>query len=403
MARSIALLAAALLAACAGPAGDGASAEPGSPQAAASGTLAAASEDPTGGAPARPMTLVRAFPGLTFSQPTDLQAPADGSGRLFVPEQAGVIKVFDGKQDVASASVFLDLRDRVAAGGEMGLLGLAFHPQFKANRQFYVNYTANGPRRTVVSRFTARADRPGEADPASETLVLTFAQPYGNHNGGQLAFGPDGFLYIGTGDGGAGGDPHGNGQKTTTLLGKLLRIDVDRPEGGKAYGIPADNPFASGGGSPEIFAWGLRNLWRFSFDLETGRIWGADVGQNKLEEVDVLEKGKNYGWAVMEGSECFRGASCDQTPYVLPVATYGRDAGVSITGGYVYRGQSAPALTGQYLYADYGSGRVWALPFGGQPRLLMESGLNPSTFGQDANRELYLVDHGGGGIHQFRP
>lgn len=391
-----------LLAACAGP-GPGVTAESAPPGAAAKstpsgGAASGGAGDPSAGAPPREVTLVRAFPRLAFASPTDLQAPADGTGRLFVVEQAGTVRAFPNEPDVATAAIFLDLRAKVASGGEMGLLGLAFHPQFRTNRQFYVNYTANGPRRTVVSRFTARADDPGQADPASEAVVLTFDQPYANHNGGQLAFGPDGFLYIGTGDGGSGGDPHGNGQNVNTVLGKLLRIDVDHPAGGRAYGIPADNPFAAGGGRPEVFAWGLRNLWRFSFDPDTGRIWGADVGQSRLEEVDLLEKGKNYGWNVMEGSSCFRAATCDPSPYVLPVAEYGRDEGVSITGGYVYRGKRVPPLVGQYVYADYGSGKVWALPDGGKPRLLVDSELNPSTFGVDAERELYLADHGGGGL-----
>ncbi len=400
MARACLWITAFMLGACAGPGGDNGGAAAPSPAEAMVGDAAA---DPPGGAPARAVTLDRVFPRLTFAQPTDLQAPADGSGRLFVLEQAGTIRVFANDANATAARIFLDLTAKVASGGEMGLLGLAFHPQFKTNRQFYVNYTADGPRRTVISRFTAKADNPSDADPASETLVLTFNQPYANHNGGQLAFGPDGFLYVGTGDGGWAGDPHGNGQNKATLLGKLLRLDVDRPAGGKAYGIPADNPFASGGGSPEVFAWGLRNLWRFSFDAETGRIWGADVGQNKLEEVDLLEKGKNYGWNVMEGTSCYRSLGCDKSPYVLPVAEYGRDDGLSITGGYVYRGKAAPALAGQYIYGDYGSGKIWALPYGGKPRLLLDSELNPSTFGVDANRELYLADHSGGGLWRFKP
>ena len=399
MPRSFALLAALLLAACAGPGSDGASADPGAPAGAAGASAYGA---PAPGGAARGVALTKAFPSLPgFTAPVDLQAPADGTGRLFVVEQAGRIQVFPNNAGVGAAKRFLDIEAKVASGGEMGLLGLAFHPQYRTNRHFYVNYTADGPRRTIISRFTAKADQPNEADPASEVQLLTFEQPYSNHNGGQLAFGPDGFLYVGTGDGGAGGDPHGNGQKLTTMLGKLLRLDVDRPAAGKAYGIPADNPFAKGGGSPEIFAWGLRNLWRFSFDPDTGRIWGADVGQNKLEEVDILEKGKNYGWNTMEGTSCYRSLTCDKTGLVLPVAEYGRDDGQSITGGYVYRGRTAPSLAGQYVYADFVSGKIWALPYGGKPRLLMDAEINPSSFGVDHQRELYVLDHGGGGIWRF--
>lgn len=386
--KRICLLLAALLCACAGE-NSGASPAP-STVAASPGQAMAATVAPA---------LERAFPALTFTQPVDLQTPADGSGRLYIVEQAGVVKGFAPTEQ--AATVFLDIRDRVADGGEMGLLGLAFHPQFKTNRHFYVNYTADSPRRTIIARFTLKAD--GTADPASEQQVLTFDQPYSNHNGGQLAFGPDGHLYVGTGDGGSAGDPRGNGQSKTTVLGKLLRLDIDHPSEGRAYGTPADNPLVGQGGGvrPEIFAWGIRNLWRFAFDRESGRIWGADVGQNQLEEIDILEKGKNYGWNIMEGTTCYLGPNCNQAGLTLPVAEYPRSEGQSVTGGYVYRGKRAPSLVGSYLYADFVSGKLWALAAGGQPRLLLNTELNVSSFGQDADRELYLLDHGGGGLWRF--
>lgn len=391
-----------LMLACAG---GGENASPASPDA----SQAVAAPIPSGASPAaQSVRLERVFPALSFDRATDLQAPTDGTDRLFVTEQAGRIRVFPNQAAVASAPVFLDIRGKVDdSGNEMGLLGLAFDPDYKTNRTFYVNYTAGNPRRTVIARYKAQLADANLADPASEEVVLTFDQPYSNHNGGQLAFGPDKMLYIGTGDGGSGGDPHNNGQRRDTLLGKWLRIDVHRAAGGNLYAIPADNPYAGNtqGFRPEIYAYGLRNLWRFSHDRETSRWFGADVGQNAYEEINVLEKGKNYGWKIMEASSCYGASTCDKTGLTLPIAEYGRGLGQSVTGGYVYRGASAPALVGTYLYADYVTGRIWGLKYDGQKatdqRLVLDSDFNPSTFGVDAQRELYVADHGGG-LYRFK-
>ena len=337
-----------------------------------------------------------AFPNLNFTRPVDLQDPGDGSDRLFVVEQAGVIRVFANDRSASSAEVFLDIRDRVDdAGNEEGLLGLAFHPDFESNGIFYVDYTATNPDRTVISRFSVSAGDPDVADSDSETVILTVPQPFGNHNGGQIAFGPDRMLYIALGDGGSGGDPQGNGQNPGTLLGSILRIDVDNVTGDLGYGIPEDNPFAGSQGSsrPEIFAYGLRNPWRFSFDSDTGKMWAGDVGQNRFEEIDVVESGKNYGWNVMEGFECYNASSCDQTGLELPVHTYPRDSGVSVTGGYVYRGSRLPGIVGSYVYGDFGSGRIWSLTReaeGYRNELLVDTDLGVASFGTDSSEELYI-------------
>jgi glucose/arabinose dehydrogenase len=356
------------------------------------------------------LTLEPAFPSLDFTRPVDLQHPGDGTNRLFVVEQAGVIHVFENQSDVGDTGVFLDIQDRVNdEGNEEGLLGLAFHPEFETNGYFYVDYTAANPRRTVIARYRVDSANPDQADPQSETVLLEVPQPYSNHNGGQIAFGPDGFLYISLGDGGSGGDPQENGQNPATLLGSILRIDIDNPSEGRPYGIPSDNPFVDGanGARPEIYAYGLRNAWRFSFDPETNRLWAADVGQNAFEEVDIIEKGKNYGWDVMEASSCFEPEEgCDQADLTLPIWEYGREDGVSVTGGYVYRGTRAPQLTGRYLVADYASGKVWALEYDGrqtaQAELLMDTDLNISSFGVDQNGEQYVLAFDGN-VYHFAP
>ena len=329
------------------------------------------------------------------------------SGRLFVVLQPGRIVVFENDPGVESARTFLDIRERVNdSGNEEGLLGLAFDPAFADNGHFYVNYTASGPRRTVVSRFSASADDPDRADHDSELVFMEVAQPYRNHNGGHIALGPDGMLYVGLGDGGSGGDPRGNGQDTSTLLGSILRIDVSALDETGGYAVPPDNPFAGGGGTArgEIWAYGLRNPWRFSFDRVTGDLWAADVGQNLYEEVNVVRPGLNYGWNVMEGSHCFRRESCDARGLEMPVAEYGRDGGCSVTGGYVYRGRRMPSLYGAYLYGDFCSGKIWALRHDGaavtEQMLIADTGLSISSFGEGPSGEVYVLTFEGA-VYRF--
>ncbi len=335
-----------------------------------------------------------AFPNLTFNAPVDVQHAGDGTNRLFVVEQGGVVKVFDNERLTAVADTFLNVSSDVATGGERGLLGLAFHPQFDQNGFFYVNKTEPSPLTTVVSRFTVDSTNSNAADPGSEVVLLTVRQPYSNHNGGQIQFGPDGMLYIALGDGGSQGDPDGNGQDTSTLLGSILRIDVDNPDSLLNYGIPPDNPFVGVAGSrEEIFAYGLRNPWRFSFDSESGLLWAADVGQNEWEEVDIIELGKNYGWNTMEAFHCYEAASCDQTGLELPVWEYNHSGGnQSITGGYVYRGSRLPGLFGDYIFGDYVSGRIWALHQDStySATELVDATFNIPTFGVDESGELLI-------------
>ncbi|GAB3919738.1 PQQ-dependent sugar dehydrogenase [Larkinella terrae] len=349
--------------------------------------------------------LENAFPALKFTQPVELTHSGDGTNHLFLVEQEGRIRVFENSASVKTADTYLDITNKVASGGEMGLLGLAFHPDFKQNGYFFVNYTKNNPRETVIARYKAT---PGsnKVDATTETVLFKFEQPYSNHNGGKLAFGPDGFLYIAAGDGGSGGDPQNNGQNLKTMLGKILRIDVNKTDKGN-YGIPADNPFVGNASAfPEIYAYGLRNPWRFSFDKETGQLWAGDVGQNTLEEIDIIKKGGNYGWRLKEGQECFNPQNnCNQGQLVEPIHQYPRAEGVSVTGGVVYRGKSLPDLQGKYIFADFGSGKVWALSFEGDKKtgnqLVSTDGGPVSAFGEDANQEMYLLDHSNGTIRRF--
>ena len=281
------------------------------------------------------------------------------------------------------AAVYGDLSGLLISdpGFEEGLLGLAFSPGFQSDGRVYVYYTAGGPRRSVLSRFHVAG---GAVDLGSETVILEVPQPFANHNGGQIAFGPDGYLYVALGDGGSGGDPNGNGQNPSTLLGSILRLDVS----GGGYTVPPSNPFGS-----EIYAYGLRNPWRFSFDRASGDLWAADVGQGRWEEVDRIVSGGNYGWNVMEGLECFNAASCDQDGLRLPRAVYGRDEGCSVTGGYVYRGASMPELAGWYVYGDFCSGRIWAVNTADSSPavLLADTGLPIASFGELPDSELLLL------------
>ena len=338
---------------------------------------------------------------LSFDRPVALLFPNDGTDRGFVVEQPGQIKLLKSDGDVAR---FLDIRDRVNdRGNEEGLLGLAFDPDFMSNGFFYVYYSASGPRRSVISRFSVSADD-SAADANSEKVILEVEQPYANHNGGQILFGPDGYLYVGLGDGGSAGDPKGHGQNTETLLGTILRIDVSSLDTKGSYTIPSDNPFVGvEGARPEIWAYGLRNPWRFSFDSEMGDLWAADVGQNALEEVDLIEPGLNYGWNIMEGDECYS-RSCDTRGLELPIAVYGRDDGCSITGGYVYRGNRLPSLYGAYVYGDFCSGKIWALRYDGsritESIQLADTKLQIASFAEDTEGELYILDLEGG-IYRF--
>jgi glucose/arabinose dehydrogenase len=328
---------------------------------------------------------------------------------LFVVEQAGTIRILQG--GALLTTPFLDIRARVTFSGEMGLLGAAFHPAFGQNQRFYVNYVrtlVTGQIQSVIAEYRLSAADANQADPASERILLTVNQPFTNHKGGQLAFGPDKFLYIGLGDGGSGGDPLGNAQNLQTLLGKMLRIDVDHTTGALPYAIPADNPFVAGAGLPEIWAYGLRNPFRFSFDTATGQLFAGDVGQNLFEEVDILQKGGNYGWNVMEGLHCFNPATgCNTAGLMLPIAEYGRLEGFSVIGGYVYHGPGIPALAGSYVFGDFGSGNIWRLTQDNsgawQRVLLLSSGKSISSFGRDSAGELYLVDYGAGAILKVSP
>ncbi len=359
--------------------------------------------------PARPplarITVEKVSEG--FEQPVQLTNAGDGSGRLFVVGRHGTIQILDGES--IQQTPFLDIGNLVSTGGsEQGLLGLAFHPGYRNTGRFFVNYTDRDGD-TVIAEYRVSAEDPDRADPEAVKIVLTYDQPFRNHNGGMVAFGPDGYLYIGTGDGGSGGDPQGNGQKLSVFLGKMLRIDVDSDD---PYAVPPDNPFVGESDAlPEIWAYGLRNPWRYSFDRETGDLYIADVGQNRIEEVSFQpvgsRGGENYGWNITEGSRCFvPGGNCDKSVLVLPIAEYDHAEGCSITGGYVYRGKSETALWGHYVFADYCSGRIWtsvrSADGGWTTTERLVTGLSISSFGEDETGEIYFTDLGGGSVFRIR-
>ena len=372
--------------------------------------------------PARAQTLESAFPSLpAFSNPVDLQAPDDGSNRLFVVEQSGRIKVFENDAAVTSSTVFLDLSGLVTVGSETGLLGLAFDPNYAQNGYFYVDYTAPGPLHTVVARYRVSAGDPNVADPGSATILMTVNQPFSNHNAGQIAFGPpegpggERYLYVSLGDGGSGGDPLGNGQNLGTLLASLLRLDVnggglplDCASGTGAATIPPSNPFV---GQPdacdEIYAYGFRNPWRFSFDAQ-GRLWVGDVGQDAWEEVDIVEAGGNYGWSMYEGNHCYHGP-CNPDGKTFPIFEYphafSTSGGYAEIGGYVYDGPSCAALRGLYVYGDEVTGNVWTLDYDGTTAtnalLLGLTGRSISSFGLSEQHDLFLTDLGSDRVYRF--
>jgi glucose/arabinose dehydrogenase len=334
--------------------------------------------------------------------PLAVVAPGDGTTRLFVVDQTGGIWIVaDGKRQ---ATAFLDIGSKVSKGGEQGLLGLAFHPDYPRNPRFYTDYTdVDG--NTVVSEWRVSSSDPNKADPKSEQVLLTVDQPFPNHNGGDVVFGPDGYLYITLGDGGSGGDPQGNGQRLDTLLAKILRIDVDHPSAGRRYGIPSDNPFVGRDGArPEAYVTGLRNPWRISFDRTTRDLWIGDVGQNAFEEIDVVRAGsgggQNFGWNKLEGFHCYpSGDSCSTDGLTPPVTEYPHPQGCSVTGGVVYRGSAYPALAGAYLFSDYCSGTIWAIDAAANdtrnPMVVGESHKAISSFGEDEAGEVYVTDLGG--------
>jgi glucose/arabinose dehydrogenase len=350
-------------------------------------------------------TLQNAFPNLSFDQALFLTHSGDGTNRIFVIERDGIVKVFPNSPSASNTKIFLDITDRVStSGSEMGLLGLAFHPDYESNGYFYVNYTASNPRRTIVSRFEVTSN-PDSADKDTEFEIISFSQPYENHNGGWIGFRPsDGYLYIAAGDGGDSGDPQNHAQRINTLLGKILRLDVD---GSSPYAIPPTNPFYDSTNAEvkkEIYAWGFRNPWRCSFDPVTDLFFAGDVGQNQWEEIDVVEIGKNYGWRCYEGNHNYNLSGCNYPEYIDPVWEYDHGEGYSVTGGYVYRGSGVPSLVGKYIYADYGTRKVWSLEGLNPPTndLLLTAPGSVTSFGVDENNELYITSFNDN-IYRFTP
>jgi glucose/arabinose dehydrogenase len=377
---------------------------------------------PAAGAVAKPATSTAAAPAAynpngvaislksvvgTFDQPVLVTSPRDGSHRLFVVEQTGRVRIIT--KGAVLATPFMDLHTLISTGGERGLLGLAFHPSFKTNGKVYVDYT-NTAGNTVIAEYRVSSTNANRVATSTARRLLTITQPYPNHNGGGIAFGPDGFLYIGMGDGGSGGDPGNRAQSLSSLLGKMLRIDVNGRTSTKAYRIPSTNPYVGRTGLDEIWSRGLRNPWRWSFDRVKGDLWIGDVGQDRYEEIDRSTaasgrgRGANYGWRVVEGRHCYV-SGCTRIG-TLPIVEYDHSLGrCSVTGGYVYRGVAFPMLTGGYFFADYCSGTIWTISSAAASPaarvVLLESGLNISSFGQDDAGELYVTDHTGGHIYRI--
>jgi quinoprotein glucose dehydrogenase len=371
---------------------------------------------------AAPVKIERAFPNLKFERPIFLTYPPDGTNRIAIMSQYGQIYWFKNNPSADEPGVLLDIRSKVEykdRENEEGLLGMAFHPKFKENGELFVYYTLKGGLMSVISRFRMSKDNPQVADPNSEEELLRIKQPFWNHNGGTLVFGPDGYLYIGMGDGGAANDPFGNGQKMDTLLGKILRIDVDHNDQGQKYASPKDNPFVDmPGARPEIWALGIRNVWRIAFDRETKKLWAGEVGQDAWEEIDIIERGGNYGWNMREGLHPFTQYKGKSKPagapdsvvgkLIDPIFEYHHDLGKSITGGNVYRGKNVPQLVGKYLFADYVSGKVYVLTYdeaAGKATAVHPIKGNEMpvfSFGEDEAGETYFMTTLGT-IHWFRP
>ena len=341
-----------------------------------------------------------AFPKLRFNRPVHLDHAGDN--RLFVVEQDGVVHVFENDAESSTTKIFLDISDRISrVGNEEGLIGFAFHPNFRENGQFFVHYSSNKEMKGIIARYRVKTDDASIGDPDSEEIILEQEQPFRNHNGGTIAFGHDGYLYISFGDGGKADDPLGSGQDLSTLLGAILRIDVDNTDEGMAYAIPKDNPFvARADARGEIFAFGLRNVWRFSVDRKSGEIWAGDVGQNRFDEVDLITKGANYGWNRWEAGEMFRDTTeLVEGEHSKPVVSYGRQWGLSVTGGNVYRGKKFPELDGSYFYGDYLSGNMWRVKKDAngdyQNELVRRTGRSIAAFGEDSDGEVYLLSFDG--------
>jgi glucose/arabinose dehydrogenase len=359
---------------------------------------------------------------LTPIRPITVTHAGDGSNRVFVPEQRGKIYVFANDQNAEKTTTYLDITSKVSYNDktdEEGLLGLAFHPKYKENGRLFVYYTNKAtPHRNILAAYRVSKDDPNRADPDSEEILLDIKKPFWNHDGGTIAFGPDGFLYVALGDGGAANDPLGNGQKLSTILGKILRIDVDHKDGDKNYAIPKDNPFVDKADArPEIWAYGLRNVWRMAFDRKTGTLWAGDVGQDVWEEIDLITRGGNYGWNIREGKHPFikKGATAPavaEAPQgaIDPIWEYHHDVGKSITGGSVYRGKRLPELDGAYLYADYVTAKIWALRYDPDSKRVTANQEIPfsqklpiMSFGEDEEGDVYFTTFSlsGQGIFRF--
>lgn len=333
--------------------------------------------------------LERIAASVPLVQPVALIFAPGLPERMYVLEQSGRIIAIEGGRHWTA----LDIRNQVRSGGELGLLGAAFSPQFARDRKLFLSYTR--PARKPISTLSVVTTNDGGRSfaPASEQRFFSLEQPYSNHNGGQISFGPDQMLYFSLGDGGAGGDPLNHGQNKETLFGAILRLDV---RAAPPYRIPPDNPFVGRSGRDEIYAYGLRNAWRFSFDRQSGELWAADVGQNRYEEINRITRGGNFGWNIREGKHCYRRQSCPSAGLIDPVHEYAHDPHCSVTGGYVYRGARLPALSGRYVFADFCSGTMWSMGRDGGASVLLETRLQVSAFGEGPDGELYLLDYRGG-------